>query len=202
MKRIFDIFLSLFLLILLSPIILIIFALVKTKLGSPVIFKQNRPGLNEKIFCMYKFRSMTDQKDVSGNLLSDRERLTPFGRLLRKTSLDELPELWNILKGDMSFVGPRPLLERYLPYYTTREKQRHLVRPGLTGLAQISGRNAISWEQKLNLDVKYVESHSFFLDLKIMALTFFKLFKHSEILDAAPQGPLDKYRQSARKPDQ
>lgn len=173
--------------------------MVRTKLGSPVIFKQNRPGLNEKIFCMYKFRSMTDTKDRNGILLPDRERLTRFGRLLRKTSLDELPELWNIFKGDMSFVGPRPLLERYLPFYTKREKKRHQVRPGLTGLAQISGRNAISWEQKLDLDVQYVENHNFLCDIRIMVLTFFKIFKHSEILDAAPQGPLDKYRQSLNK---
>ena len=154
-KRTLDFALSLVALIVLSPVLLIVAILVRVKLGSPVIFKQQRPGKNEKIFTLYKFRTMTDKKDESGNLLPDSERLTKFGKLLRSTSLDELPELVNILKGDMAIVGPRPLLVEYLPYYTEEEKHRHDVRPGLTGLAQVNGRNSISWEEKFNDDLKY-----------------------------------------------
>ena len=180
-KRILDFTLSFIALICLSPILLIVAILVRVKLGSPIIFKQQRPGKNEKIFTLYKFRTMTDEKDEQGNLLSDDERITKFGRMLRKTSLDELPELVNILKGDMSIVGPRPLLIEYLPYYTLEEKHRHDVRPGLTGLAQVNGRNAISWDEKLLYDVKYVSKIDFFIDLKIILKTFIKIFKHSEI---------------------
>lgn len=167
-KRWIDIILSLIAIIVLSPVFLIIWFLVRIRLGSPVIFKQERPGKDEKIFCMYKFRSMTDEKDGDGNLLPDEERLTKFGKKLRSTSLDELPELINILKGDMSIVGPRPLLVRYLPLYNDRQRRRHEVRPGFTGLAQIKGRNSISWKKKFEWDVRYVEHVSLLLDLKII----------------------------------
>lgn len=180
-KRPMDFVLSLLALIVLSPVLLIVALLVRFKLGSPVIFKQERPGLNEKIFAMYKFRTMTDEKDESGDLLPDSVRLTRFGRMLRATSLDELPELINILKGDMSIVGPRPLLVDYLPLYNSHQKRRHIVRPGLTGLAQINGRNAISWEEKFDLDIKYLESVSFISDLKIIFLTVKKVIIRSGI---------------------
>ena len=175
-KRPIDFILALLALIILFPVLLIIGLLVRTKLGSPVIFKQERPGLDEKIFTMYKFRSMTDLKDEEGEFLPDSERLTKFGRLLRSTSLDELPELWNILKGDMSIVGPRPLLVEYLPLYNEEQKRRHKIRPGLSGLAQISGRNAITWEEKFDLDIEYLENISFIGDLKIIFLTARKAF--------------------------
>ena len=160
-KRALDMILSGIAIIILSPILLIVAVLVKTKLGSPVIFKQERPGLNEKIFKMYKFRSMTDAKDENGELLPDEERLTSFGKKLRSTSLDELPELFNIFKGDMSIVGPRPLMVSYLPLYNEFQKHRHDVRPGLTGLAQISGRNLLSWKERFEKDISYVENISF-----------------------------------------
>ena len=167
-KRIFDIVLSLLGLILLSPVLLIVAILVKVKLGGPVIFKQKRPGKGEKIFTLYKFRTMTNEKDENGKLLSDEKRLTKFGKFLRNTSLDELPELINILKGDMSIVGPRPLLVEYLEYYNDEEKHRHDVRPGLTGLAQVSGRNAVGWDERFKLDVKYVNNITFVEDLKVI----------------------------------
>lgn len=170
-KRLIDFILSLLALIVLSPILLIVALLVRTKLGSPVIFKQERPGLNEKIFTLYKFRTMTDAKDEQGNLLPDEIRLTKFGKLLRSTSLDELPELFNILKGDMAIVGPRPLLVRYLPLYNEHQKHRHDVRPGFTGWAQCNGRNAISWEEKFDLDVYYTKHVSLLLDIKIILKT-------------------------------
>lgn len=175
-KRLLDFILSLLGLIILSPLFIVLALLVRTKLGSPVIFKQKRPGLNEKIFTMYKFRSMTDEKDENGELLADSVRLTKFGRVLRSSSLDELPELFNILKGDMSVVGPRPLLVRYLPLYNERQKHRHDVRSGLTGLAQINGRNAISWEEKFEFDIKYVDTISFVNDCKIVFSTIKKVF--------------------------
>ncbi len=171
LKRFFDFFLSMIALIVLSPVLLIIWYLVRVKLGSPVIFKQERPGFHEKIFRLYKFRTMTDARDESGELLPDDVRLTRFGKLLRSTSLDELPELWNILKGDMSIVGPRPLLVKYLPLYNERQKHRHDVRPGITGLAQIKGRNSISWEEKFEWDVKYVENVSLRNDCRILIKT-------------------------------
>lgn len=174
-KRPLDIILSLIAIIVLSPLMLIIAVLVRIYLGSPVIFKQQRPGLNEKIFTMYKFRTMTDERDENGELLPDSERLTKFGKFLRSTSLDELPELFNILKGDMSIVGPRPLLVEYLPLYNEHQKRRHKVRPGLSGLAQVSGRNAISWEERFDLDVEYVDNISFLLDIKIIFLTLKKV---------------------------
>lgn len=170
-KRFFDIVLSLIALLLLWPVILLVAILVRMKLGSPVIFHQKRPGYQEKIFTLGKFRTMTDARDASGELLPDAVRLTKFGAFLRKTSLDELPELWNILKGDMSIVGPRPLLVEYLPYYTKRERLRHTIRPGLTGLAQVNGRNFIAWDDRLEKDVEYVEHISFWLDLKILWMT-------------------------------
>lgn len=170
-KRILDFILSLIAIIVLSPVMLVVAVLVRVKLGSPVLFKQQRPGKDEKIFWMYKFRTMTDEKDAEGRLLPDEKRLTGFGKMLRSTSLDELPELFNILKGDMSIVGPRPLLVAYLPLYNERQKHRHDVRPGFTGLAQVNGRNSISWEEKFEWDVRYVEHVTFFLDLKIICRT-------------------------------
>lgn len=173
-KRPMDFVLSLLALIILSPIFLIVAILVRVKLGSPIIFKQKRPGLHEKIFTMYKFRTMTDERDERGELLPDSVRLTRFGRFLRSTSLDELPELFNILKGDMSIVGPRPLLVQYLSLYNDHQKRRHEVRPGLSGLAQINGRNAISWEDKFEFDVVYVDNITFINDMKIILTTIKK----------------------------
>jgi len=175
-KRSQDALLALIALILLSPLFLIVAILVRFKLGSPILFKQQRPGLNEQIFSMYKFRTMTDKRDADGNLMPDDVRLTRFGKILRSTSLDELPELFNIVKGDMSLVGPRPLLVQYLELYNDHQKRRHEVRPGLSGLAQVNGRNAISWEEKFNLDVEYVDNISFINDWKIIFLTLKKVF--------------------------
>ena len=175
-KRVLDFVLSLIAIIVLSPVYLIVAILVRTKLGSPIIFTQERPGKDEKIFKMYKFRSMTDERDENGNLLPDEIRLTNFGKALRSTSLDELPELFNILKGDMSIVGPRPLLVKYLPLYNEHQRHRHDVRPGFTGWAQCNGRNAISWEEKFDLDVYYVKHLSFFLDVKIIFKTIKTVF--------------------------
>ncbi|MBM7712759.1 sugar transferase [Enterococcus xiangfangensis] len=183
-KRALDILLSGIGLLVLSPIILIVALLVRIKLGSPIIFKQQRPGLNEKIFPMYKFRTMTDERDSVGNLLADDIRLTKFGKLLRATSLDELPELVNIFKGDMSIVGPRPLLVEYLALYNREQKRRHLVRPGLTGLAQVNGRNAISWEQKFQFDCQYVDNITLKQDIVIFFLTIKKVFVKEGISSA------------------
>lgn len=180
-KRLIDIMISAAGLVLLSPIMVILWILVRMKLGKPAIFTQERPGRNERIFKLYKFRTMTDAKDEKGELLPDEVRLTDFGRKLRTTSLDELPELFNILKGDMSLIGPRPLLIKYLPYYTKREQLRHTVRPGLTGLAQVSGRNFIAWDQRLEKDVEYVENLSFWMDIKIFARTVAVVFKKENV---------------------
>ena len=176
MKRLFDIIVSATTLFLLSPIMFIVSRKIAKNLGSPVLFKQDRPGLYGRTFKMIKFRSMRDAVYANGNLLPDSERLTPFGEKLRSSSLDELPGLWNVLKGDMSLVGPRPLLVEYLPLYSDEQSKRHDVRPGITGWAQVNGRNAISWEEKFKLDVWYVENQSFWLDLKILFLTVKKVF--------------------------
>ena len=180
-KRFLDLVLSLIAIVLLSPVFIIVATLVKMKLGSPVIFCQERPGKDEKIFKMYKFRSMTSETDGEGNLLPDEARLTKFGKLLRSTSLDELPELFNILKGDMSIVGPRPLLVQYLPLYNDFQKHRHDVRPGLTGLAQVKGRNSISWEDRFKFDVEYTKKISFLFDLKIILMTVSSVLKREGI---------------------
>lgn len=182
MKRPLDCLLSGVALLALSPVLGAMALLVRYKLGSPVIFHQERPGKDGKIFRLYKFRSMTDEKDDNGRLLPDDQRLTRFGRILRSTSLDELPELWNIFRGDMALLGPRPLLKEYLPYYTEREKHRHDVRPGLSGLAQVHGRNALSWEEKFDWDLKYVEHITFVGDVKLIFETVYKTLKRSDIL--------------------
>ena len=179
-KRILDIVLSLMGILLLSWLYLLLWILVRIKLGSPVLFKQQRPGKNEKIFMLYKFRTMTDERDEQGNLLPDSVRLTKFGKFLRAASLDELPELFNILKGDMSLIGPRPLLVSYLPYYSEKERLRHTVRPGLTGLAQVSGRNFIDWDRRLKKDIEYVEHLSFGMDVKVLWLTVKTVFGHTD----------------------
>ena len=180
-KRILDILISLTFIVLFSWLYLILVILVRIKLGSPVLFCQERPGYNEKIFKLYKFRTMTDKRDEKGNLLPDSERLTKFGSMLRSTSLDELPEMFNILKGDMSLIGPRPLLIEYLPYYTEEERLRHSVRPGLTGLAQVSGRNYLAWNKRLARDVEYVNHISFIMDVRIIIKTIMVVFKKEDV---------------------
>jgi sugar transferase EpsL len=195
-KRLFDIYFSTFGLIFLSPIILLIAILIYIKLGSPVIYKQLRPGLHCQPFYIFKFRSMTNKQDGNGELLPDSLRLTSFGRFLRKLSLDELPQLYNVLKGDISLVGPRPLLIEYLKLYTPVEARRHEVRPGITGWAQVNGRNAISWEEKFKLDVWYVDNQSFWLDIKILFLTIKKVFK-SEGVSQNGHVTMEKFRGSS-----
>ena len=180
-KRILDILISLTFIVLFSWLYLILVILVRIKIGSPVLFCQERPGYNEKIFKLYKFRTMTDKRDEKGNLLPDSERLTKFGSMLRSTSLDELPEMFNILKGDMSLIGPRPLLVEYLPYYTEEERLRHSVRPGLTGLAQVSGRNYLAWDKRLAKDVEYVNHISFIMDVRIIIKTIMVVFKKEDV---------------------
>lgn len=200
-KRFLDLILSLMALIILMPLMLIIYILVRVKLGKPAIFKQERPGKGEKIFTLYKFRTMTDEKDENGNLLPDEQRLTKFGKMLRSTSLDELPELVNIIKGDMSIVGPRPLAVCYLPYYNEIEKHRHDVRPGLTGLAQINGRNNLSWEERFDYDIQYVNKITFKADSIIILKTIGKVLKSQ---DVAVRGTgkvidFDEYRKNGGK---
>ena len=204
-KRLLDIVLSLCAIIILSPVMLITAVLVRIKLGSPVIFFQERPGKKdkktgeEKIFKMYKFRSMTDEKDENGKLLPDNVRLTSFGKRLRSTSLDELPELFNILKGDMSIVGPRPLAVAYLPYYTEEERRRHDVSAGLTGLAQVNGRTALDWSKRFEYDVEYVDNISFLMDLKIILKTIQKVLKKEDVVQAGQQGDFNVYREKQWK---
>ena len=193
-KRCFDIFVSAAGLILLSPLLLILALLVRVNLGSPVFFRQERPGLHEKIFRLYKFRSMSDARDRDGNLLPDSQRLTRFGRILRSTSLDELPEAWNILRGDMSVIGPRPWGPLYLPYYTEEEHHRHDVRPGLSGLAQVHGRTAATWDDRLKYDLDYVRHVSLAGDIKIIFLTVLKALQRSDVAGAEVQGNFDDYR--------
>jgi len=180
-KRLFDLALTVPALVLLSPVLVVLSLLVRLKLGSPVLFRQIRPGLNEKPFNMLKFRTMTNARDKDGNLLPDEQRLTRFGRFLRSTSLDELPKVLNVLKGDMSLVGPRPLLTQYLDRYTPEQARRHEVKPGITGWAQVNGRNAITWEEKFKLDVWYVDNWSLWLDIKIIAMTIWKILKREGI---------------------
>ena len=197
-KRVLDFVLSLIAIIVLSPVYLIVAILVRTKLWSPIIFKQERPGKDEKIFKMYKFRSMTDERDENGKILPDDVRLTKFGKMLRSTSLDELPELFNILKGDMSIVGPRPLMARYLPYYKERERKRHTVRPGLTGYAQVKGRNSLTWDERFEYDVEYVEKVSLILDICIIFDTV-KIVLKREGIGLGDLGNLDDYREVQSK---
>lgn len=180
-KRLFDIAGSSIGLVILSPVLLVVAVVVRIKLGAPVIFSQERPGLHGRVFKIYKFRTMTYNKDDNGVLLPDEKRLTPLGKALRSASLDELPELWNILKGDMSIVGPRPLLVRYLPLYSEEQARRHDVRPGLTGYAQVNGRNAITWQEKFTLDCWYVDNASFWADAKIVCVTAARVFTRSGI---------------------
>ncbi|MGB3273763.1 MAG: sugar transferase [Xanthobacteraceae bacterium] len=181
MKRAFDIVASCVLLVLLAPVLMALAMLVRWRLGQPVLFRQTRPGMGARPFTMLKFRTMRDARDRSGQPLPDAERLTSFGRFLRSTSLDELPELWNVLKGDMSLVGPRPLLMEYLPLYSAEQARRHDMRPGMTGWAQVNGRNALSWEDKFRLDIWYVDNQSFWLDMKIIVLTVAKVLSRSGI---------------------
>lgn len=180
-KRFFDLCAATIALLCLSPLMFCVAFLVRRKLGAPVLFKQERPGFDGRVFTMYKFRTMTDERNAEGKLLSDEERLLPFGKFLRSTSIDELPELFNVLKGEMSVVGPRPLLVTYLNRYTPRQARRHEVRPGITGWAQVNGRNAISWEEKFNYDIWYVDNLSFKLDVKIILMTLVKIFKREGI---------------------
>lgn len=194
-KRLIDFILSACAIIVLGIPLLIVALLIKVKLGSPVLFKQRRPGKNGEIFAIYKFRTMTDERDANGNLLPDNERLTDFGKLLRSTSIDELPEILNIVKGDMAIIGPRPLLEEYLPLYNEEQAHRHDVRPGLTGWAQINGRNTISWEDKFKYDVEYVRNISFMFDLKIFFLTIKKVIVR-EGINASAEVTMDKFRGS------
>lgn len=194
-KRPMDFILSLMALIVLSPVLLIVAILVRVKLGSPVIFTQERPGKDEKIFKLYKFRTMTDERDLDGELLPDSQRLTKFGRMLRSTSLDELPELFNILKGDMSIVGPRPWAVSYLPYFTENERRRHSIRPGLSGWAQVNGRTAANWDDRLKYDIEYVDNVSFFMDIKVIFMTVKKVFCRSDVVVVAEeQGDFSDYR--------
>ncbi len=198
-KRKIDFIVSLIALVVFSPILILVAILVRFNLGSPVIFKQERPGLNEQIFTLYKFRTMSNEKDQWGELLPDELRLTKFGKFLRSTSLDELPELWNIIRGDMSIVGPRPLEVYYLPYYNEEERLRHSVMPGLTGLAQINGRTAIDWETRFYYDNMYVKNITFLGDIKIILRTIIKVFKREGIIETEKQGDFSIYRQEQLK---
>jgi undecaprenyl phosphate N,N'-diacetylbacillosamine 1-phosphate transferase len=193
LKSLFDKTLALFLIIFFSPIYIIVSLLILRKMGSPILFRQQRPGYKEKIFGIYKFRTMTNDTDADGNLLPDEQRLVGVGKFIRSTSLDELPQLFNVLKGEMSFVGPRPLLIEYLDLYNDKQKRRHDVKPGITGWAQVNGRNAISWEQKFEYDVWYVDNQSFWLDIKILWMTFLKVVKRSDI-SSTSSATMEKFR--------
>jgi undecaprenyl phosphate N,N'-diacetylbacillosamine 1-phosphate transferase len=193
LKSLFDKTLALFLIIFFSPIYIIVSLLILRKMGSPILFRQQRPGYKEKIFGIYKFRTMTNDTDADGNLLPDEQRLVGIGKFIRSTSLDELPQLFNVLKGEMSFVGPRPLLIEYLDLYNDKQKRRHDVKPGITGWAQVNGRNAISWEQKFEYDVWYVDNQSFWLDIKILWMTFLKVVKRSDI-SSTSSATMEKFR--------
>lgn len=190
-KRLLDIILSLFAIVILSPVLLVLAILVRIKLGSPIIFKQKRPGKDEKIFTLYKFRTMTDEKDEDGNLLPDEKRLTKFGKFLRSTSLDELPELFNILEGSMSIVGPRPLLIKDMIFMTKEQRKRHEVRQGLTGLAQVNGRNNITWENKFDYDLLYIDNISFLTDCKIILQTVGKVFRREDTVRKGTESDMD-----------
>lgn len=200
MKRVLDFVFALLLLILLSPLLLVVTIWLHfANKGAGAFFTQERPGKDEKIFRLYKFKSMTDERDAEGNLLPDADRITRAGRFVRSTSIDELPQLWNVLKGDMSFIGPRPLLVRYLQYYTEREHRRHDVRPGITGLSQVSGRNNLKWDERLEMDVRYVEEICFILDIRIAIDTIKKVFGQENIvvvMDPTVNVPLDEYRRN------
>ena len=193
LKSLFDKTLALFLIIIFSPVYIVVSLLILWKMGSPILFRQKRPGKDEKIFGIYKFRTMTNEKDEHGNLLPDEQRLVGIGKFIRSTSLDELPQLFNVLRGEMSFVGPRPLLIEYLPLYNDNQKRRHDVKPGITGWAQVNGRNAISWEQKFEYDVWYVDNQSFALDIKILWMTFLKVVKRSDISSSSSE-TMEKFR--------
>lgn len=193
LKSLFDKTLALFLIILFSPIYIIVSVMILLNMGRPILFRQKRPGYKEKIFGIYKFRTMTNEKDINGELLPDEQRLVGVGKFIRSTSLDELPQLLNVLKGEMSFVGPRPLLIEYLPLYNDEQKRRHDVKPGITGWAQVNGRNAISWEQKFEYDVWYVDNQSFWLDIKILWMTFLKVVKRSDI-SSSSSATMEKFR--------
>lgn len=193
LKSLFDKILALFLIVLLLPVYIIVSLLILWKMGSPILFRQKRPGYKEKIFGIYKFRTMTNKKDINGELLADGQRLVGVGKFIRSVSLDELPQLFNVLKGEMSFVGPRPLLIEYLPLYNDEQKRRHDVKPGITGWAQVNGRNAISWEQKFKLDAWYVDNQSFWLDIKILWMTFLKVIKRSDI-SSSSSATMEKFR--------
>ena len=197
LKSLFDKTLALFLIILFSPIYIVVSLLIFLKMGSPILFRQKRPGYKEKIFGIYKFRTMTNDTDKNGNLLPDDKRLVGIGKFIRSTSLDELPQLFNVLKGEMSFVGPRPLLVEYLPLYNQKQKRRHDVKPGITGWAQVNGRNAISWDQKFDYDVWYVDNQSFWLDMKILWLTFLKVVKRSDI-SSSTSSTMEKFEGSKK----
>ena len=197
MKRALDIVLSLFALLVFSPILLFMALMVQAQVGRPILFTQMRPGLRGRPFRIFKFRTMTEARDVHGNLAPDSDRLSRFGRFLRSTSLDELPELWNVLKGDMSLVGPRPLLMEYLDLYDDEQARRHEVRPGITGWAQVNGRNALTWEEKFDLDVWYVDNQSLWLDIKILFMTIAQVFKRADISHAG-HATMEKFRGSTR----
>ena len=201
LKRMFDIVVSAIGLVLFSIVISIVATIIRFKIGSPVIFEQCRPGFQGRSFKVYKFRTMTDERCENGELLPDEKRLTSLGKVIRKLSLDELPQLWNVFKGDMSFVGPRPLLMEYLPLYNEHQARRHEVRPGITGWAQVNGRNAISWEQKFDYDVWYVDNQSFWLDIKILFMTVLKVFK-SEGINQTGQATMTKFTGTPSASDQ